>query len=72
MADMTQVTWRKSVEKQLDRVPEAIVPKFRIWVTMVEESGLDEMRKFKGFHDEPLHGQRLGQRSVRPSIALTG
>ena len=32
---------------------------------MVEESGIREVRKFKGFHDEPLKGRRRGQRSVR-------
>lgn len=29
--------------------------------------GLKESRKFKGFHDEPLHGGRKDQRSVRLS-----
>lgn len=55
----------RSVEKQLDRIPEAIVRKFRLWVALVEESGLREVRKHKGFHDEPLKGKRQGQRSVR-------
>lgn len=32
---------------------------------MTEESGLGEMRKHKGFHDEPLQRTRRGQRSVR-------
>ena len=66
---MTKVTWGKSVEKQLNRVPETIVRKFRIWVALVEESGLVTTRKFKGFHDEPLKGQRKGQRSVRLNSA---
>jgi len=46
-----------------------IVRKFRIWVELVEESGIREVRKFKGFHDEPLKGQRQGQRSIRLSQA---
>ena len=62
---MTQVFWRSVVEKQLDRVPEVITRKFRLWVALVEESGLREVRKHKGFHDEPLKGRRRGQRSVR-------
>ncbi len=49
------------MDKQLSRVPELIVRKFRIWVALVEESGIREVRKHKGFHDEPLKGQRLGQ-----------
>jgi proteic killer suppression protein len=66
---MSKVTWGKTVDKQLTRIPELIVRKFRIWVALVEESGIREVRKFKGFHDEPLKGQRQGQRSVRLSIA---
>jgi toxin HigB-1 len=66
---MSKVTWGKTVDKQLTRIPELVVRKFRIWVALVEESGIREVRKFKGFHDEPLKGQRQGQRSVRLSIA---
>lgn len=62
---MTKVTWDKSVEKQLDRIPDVIVRKFRVGVALLEESGVREVRKLKGFHDEPLKGKRAGQRSVR-------
>lgn len=62
---MTRVVWGKSVDQQLDRIPEVIARKFRIWVAMLEESGVREVRKHKGFHDEPLKGQRSGQRSIR-------
>lgn len=31
----------------------------------VEFFGIEEVRKIKGFHDEPLRGQRSGQRSIR-------
>jgi len=34
-------------------------------VKAVEEDGMAEVRKLKGFHDEPLKGDRKGQRSVR-------
>jgi proteic killer suppression protein len=34
-------------------------------VALVEESGAREVRKHKGFHDEPLKGRRRGQRSAR-------
>ena len=66
---MATVIWGKHVEKQLDRIPEPIVRKFRIWVALVEESGIREVRKLKGFHDEPLKGKRQGQRSVRMNRA---
>ena len=65
---MTTVTWGRAVDKQLSRIPELIVRKFRIWVALVEESGIREVRKHKGFHDEPLKGRRQGQRSVRLNI----
>lgn len=62
---MTQVTWGRRVEKQLSKLPDYIVEKFRFWAALVEESGIREVRKSKGFHDEPLRGDRRGQRSVR-------
>ena len=62
---MTRVQWGKHVDNQLRSLPDIIARKFRIWVALVEESGIREMRKCKGFHDEPLKGQRQGQRSVR-------
>ena len=62
---MTKVSWDQSLHKQLDKIPEVIVRKFRLWVALVEESGIREVRKSKGLHDEPLKGKRLGQRSVR-------
>lgn len=62
---MTRIVWGKSVDKQLDRIPAVIVRKFRLWVALAEESGIREVRKHKGFHDEPLKGKRQGQRSVR-------
>ena len=31
----------------------------------VEAIGLEEVRKVPGFHDEPLKGDRKGQRSIR-------
>ncbi|MCG8554840.1 MAG: hypothetical protein MJD61_06060 [Proteobacteria bacterium] len=30
---------------------------------------MDEVRKVPGYHDEPLKGDRQGQRSIRPSRA---
>ena len=62
---LTKVIWSRAVNKDLDRVPAVIARKFRIWVELVEESGVRETRRHKGFHDEPLKGRRQGQRSVR-------
>lgn len=52
-------------QKQLRRLPGHIVRKFRNWVEAVQEDGLEKVRKNSGFHDEPLKGRRLGQRSIR-------
>lgn len=62
---MWRVTWSRRVEKQLDRIPEHIVSKFRAWAIAVEAEGLLAIRKLPGFHDEPLRGDRQGQRSIR-------
>ncbi len=62
---MWKVYWSKSVEKELDRLPEFIIHKFQAWTVAVERDGMTSVRKLKGFHDEPLRGKRAGQRSVR-------
>ena len=35
------------------------------WIRTVELKGVLETRKIKGFHDEPLKGDKSGQRSIR-------
>jgi proteic killer suppression protein len=51
--------------KQLRKVPKQVVGKLNAWVLSVEQDGLEETRKIPGFHDEPLRGERQGQRSIR-------
>ena len=53
------------VKKQLKKLPPEIMTRLIGWVRTVEEFGLREARKVNGYHDEPLKGRRLGQRSVR-------
>lgn len=65
MSDLNKVLWSKQVTKELDKLPDIVVRKFYAWVTAVQLSGIRETRKSPGFHDEPLKGQRQGQRSVR-------
>jgi proteic killer suppression protein len=36
---------------------------------MLEKTGLNVVRKIPGYHDEPLKGNRRGQRSIRLSKA---
>lgn len=54
-----------SVMKNLHTIPLPIKKKLLIWVAAIEERGLNEVRKIPGYHDEPLKGNRKGQRSIR-------
>ena len=40
------------VEKQLKKVPQEIVFRLMRWIRTIEEFGLNEARKVKGYHDE--------------------
>lgn len=46
-------------------LPFPVTRKLQFWAERVEMIGLKETRKIKSFHDEPLKGDRLGQRSIR-------
>jgi proteic killer suppression protein len=61
----TKVYFHKTFERQLDSVPDYIRVKVMTWIHLVEQFGIREVSKSKGFHDEPLKGIRKGQRSVR-------
>ncbi len=45
------------------------VKNFQRWALLVEDIGLHEVRKIPGYHDEPLQGDRQGERSTRLSKA---
>jgi toxin HigB-1 len=62
---VTIVTRTRALDKQLDQVPRHLRDKAILWIEFVETLGLREVRKRPGFHDEPLKGQRKGQRSIR-------
>ena len=40
-----------------------------LWIFLVETNGLAQVMKSPGFHDEPLKGERKGQRSARMNKA---
>lgn len=56
-------------QKQLRKVPHHVAEKLFVWARSVESYGLEEVRRAPGYHDEPLKGQRSGQRSIRLSRA---
>ena len=62
---MTKIYRTKRFEKDLHHVPDFIRIKTIFWINLIETLGLREVRKKPGYHDEPLHGLRKGQRSVR-------
>lgn len=55
----------KFAEKQLKKLPKHILAAYYTWVKTVEIDGIRKSRTLPGYHDEPLRGDRKGQRSVR-------
>lgn len=49
----------------LMKVPIHIASKLEYWVNAVEKYGIEAVRKVRGYRDEPLKGDRKGQRSIR-------
>jgi proteic killer suppression protein len=64
---ITNVVLAKGVAKKLKKLPQHVVDKLLDWVSTVETLGLEQVRKVPGYHDEPLSGDRAGQRSIRLS-----
>lgn len=65
MNQVCKITINQTAKKQLAKIPVHIVAKLQAWVEAVSHDGISEVRKISGYHDEPLHGNRLGQRSIR-------
>ncbi len=61
----TVVLVSKTAAKTLLKCPPQVQQKFAFWQIQLETQGIRTVRKIPGFHDEPLHGQRKGERSVR-------
>jgi proteic killer suppression protein len=64
-----RVEFTTSAVKDLKPVPKHVLDKLRDWVEAIGTYGIEEVRKAKGYHDEPLRGDRRGQRSIRLSKA---
>lgn len=69
MDKQCRVWLTKFAEKQLRKLPKAILAAYYAWVRTVEIDGIRKTRMLPGYHDEPLKGERKGQRSVRLSKA---
>jgi len=62
---INEIQITKQALKDLKKTPVYIQEKFRAWLVAVNKAGLEETRKRPGWHDEPLIGDRKGQRSIR-------
>ena len=65
MKEIYSDRFSKIALKDLRKVPSHVAWKLQAWVSAVGHYGLYEMRKIKGYHDELLKGERVGQRSIR-------
>lgn len=65
MHNQIEILVSKLFEKQLKKLPKYIKEAVLVWIASVEEEGIQNIRRIKGYHDEPLKGHRKGQRSVR-------
>jgi proteic killer suppression protein len=61
----TRIQITRQAVKGLEKAPQAIRSKFNSWANAVQLKGLVAVQQVSGYHDEPLQGQRKGQRSVR-------
>jgi len=59
----------EKLKRSLKKLPIHIVIKLEQWISAVSHDGILEVRKQQGYHDEPLQGERKGQRSIRLSKA---
>lgn len=55
------------VYREFRWLPHFVVKNLFAWAKEVSLKGIREVRKMSGYHDEPLHGDRQGQRSIRLS-----
>lgn len=62
--DIFEVELSDQAKEQLISMPLHIAFKLQSWITGVQTHGLREMKKVLGY-DEPLKGNRKGQRSIR-------
>ena len=65
--EIYDVVLKKKLEPSLKKLPKHIIVKLTAWIDAVGHDGLSEVRKIPGYHDEPLQGDRKGQRSIRLS-----
>ncbi len=68
---MWTIKEHRGIEKACEKAPQAVVKKYELWKDLVFRHGPEKLKEFPGFHDEPLKGQRSGQRSSRLSRTIS-
>lgn len=64
----TCVTLTKQAQKGFTKAPQQVQNKLLKWMGDVEAKGLTAVSVQPAYHDEPLTGQRQGQRSIRLNL----
>jgi mRNA-degrading endonuclease RelE of RelBE toxin-antitoxin system len=65
---MWHILEHRTVPKKCKNLPPQILKKYELWKDLVFRHGPQILKEFSGFEDEPLIGDRLGQRSSRLNI----
>ena len=65
---MWQIKEHRKIAKTIRRVQPWIVKEYETWKDLVYRHGPEVLREFPGYRDEPLKGERKGQRSSRLSL----
>ena len=60
---MWDVYESKTAEKNIDKLPKNILEKYELWRNIVQISGPEGLKEFKGFKDHALKGDWAGHRS---------
>lgn len=60
-----EINVHAKAEKSIKKAPKQVQTKFMLWIKSLEELGMAQTRKVKGWHDEPLKGEKKGIRSIR-------
>ncbi len=63
--DVFAVFLSEKLKLSLKKLQPHILIKLFEWIEAVSHEGLLHVRKRRGWHDEPLKGNRKGQRSIR-------
>lgn len=63
--EIFEIVLTKSVIRSLKKMPKYIVINLHLWIENVKLYGLRKTQQISGYHDEPLFGKRIGQRSIR-------